>query len=324
MPQPSFLLAGLASAALALAAAEIREWTVPWPNTRPRDPYVDAQGRVWFAGQRGDYVAVLDPRTGQFRRYDLPTGAAPHNVVVDADGIVWYTGNTQAYIGRLDPATGQVTRYPLPDSTLRDPHTLAFDPQGDLWFTVQAGNAVGKLDRRTGQIRILRIPIPNARPYGIVVDRQGRPWFNLFGTHLIGTIDPQTWQLRTYPLGDTLVRNRRIGLSSDGAVWFVDYARGRLGRLDPATGQVRLWTTPGGERSRPYAMAVDDRDRVWFVETGSRPNRLVGFDPRTEQFVDITEVPSGGLVVRHMIYHAPTRSLWFGTDANTIGQARLP
>jgi virginiamycin B lyase len=32
---------------------------------------------------------------------------------------------------------------------------------------------------------------------------------------------------------------------------------------------------------------------------------------------------SGGLTVRHMIYHAPTKSIWFGTDANTIGQARV-
>jgi virginiamycin B lyase len=33
---------------------------------------------------------------------------------------------------------------------------------------------------------------------------------------------------------------------------------------------------------------------------------------------------SGGLTIRHMIYDAPSKSLWFGTDANTIGRARIP
>lgn len=49
----------------------IQEWTVPWEASRPRDPYVDRQGIVWFVGQRADYVASLDPETGEFERYDL-------------------------------------------------------------------------------------------------------------------------------------------------------------------------------------------------------------------------------------------------------------
>jgi virginiamycin B lyase len=70
-------------------------------------------------------------------------------------------------------------------------------------------------------------------------------------------------------------------------------------------------------------MATDDQDRIWFAETGSEPNRLIGFDPTTEEFFDVTPVPSGGGTVRHMVFHAPTGSLWFGTDANTIGRARV-
>jgi virginiamycin B lyase len=71
-------------------------------------------------------------------------------------------------------------------------------------------------------------------------------------------------------------------------------------------------------------MTVDDRDRVWFVETGLKPNRLVGFDSKTLKVVSITPIEeSGGLTVRHMYYHAPTKSIWFGTDANTIGRARV-
>ncbi|MBL0170272.1 MAG: hypothetical protein IPP90_05980 [Gemmatimonadaceae bacterium] len=34
----------------------LTEWTVPWEKTTPRDPSLDASGRVWFVGQAGNYV----------------------------------------------------------------------------------------------------------------------------------------------------------------------------------------------------------------------------------------------------------------------------
>lgn len=81
---------------------------------------------------------------------------------------------------------------------------------------------------------------------------------------------------------------------------------------------------PGGPDSRPYAMAVDAQDRIWAVETGVQPNRFVGFDPKSETFFGTTEVPSGGGTVRHMVFHAPTNTIWFGADTNTIGRIVLP
>ena len=45
-------------------AVVIDEWDVPWEGSRPRDPYVAPDGRVWFVGQTADYVARLDPADG--------------------------------------------------------------------------------------------------------------------------------------------------------------------------------------------------------------------------------------------------------------------
>ncbi|HEX5831906.1 MAG TPA: hypothetical protein VFY16_13080 [Gemmatimonadaceae bacterium] len=305
-----------------LPAPTITEWKVPWEKTRPRDPYVDGRGRVWFVGQAGNYVAYLDPASGKFTRFTIPDGAHPHNLIVDGDGIVWYAGNRNGTIGRLDPKDGSVKSIPMPDASVKDPHTLVFDQNDDIWFTAQGSNAVGKLTTATGQVRIVKLGTPNARPYGIVIDARNHPWFNQFGTNKIGTIDPATMQVREYTLPHERARGRRIAITKDQAVWYVDYTRGYLGRLDPATGKVEEWAAPGGAQSLPYAMTVDDRDRLWFVETGLQPNRLVSFDPRTRQFSAPTPIAeSGGLTVRHMIYHAPTRSLWFGTDAGTIARA---
>ena len=303
---------------------EITEWPVPWEQTRPRDPYVDQHNQVWFVGQRGDYVAVLNPPTGQFKQYPLDPGTGPHNLIVDDQDQVWYAGNRAAHIGKLDPATGQITKYSMPDPAADDPHTLVFGQPNEIWFTVQGGNFIGHLTMDTGQIRLLPLPTSYARPYGIVMDAANNPWFTQFGTNKLGTVTPSPKEVQDITLPRSQARPRRLALTSDGEVWYVDYAEGFLGQHSPETGKVQEWQAPGGDDARPYGMTVDDQDRVWFVETGLFPNRFVGFDTKTKKVISITEIKSGGGTVRHMVYHRPTQTIWFGTDANTIGRAALP
>lgn len=307
------------------ADPEITEWTVPWEKTRPRDPYLDQKGRVWFTGQAGNYIAYLEPSTGEFKRFDLEARTNAHNVGVDRHGMVWYTGNMNGRLGRLDPATGKVTTFPMPDSSVRDPHTLVFDRKGDVWFTAQSGNVVGRLTVATGTIQLVRMPQKNSRPYGIVLDSKDRPWFDEFGTNKIGMIDPATMQLKEYPLPNDRTRPRRIAITSDDVIWYGDYTRGYLGRLDPKSGAVKEYANPGGGVSLPYGMTTDDRDRIWIAETGVQPNRLVVFDPKTESFVAARAKAVSGQpnTVRHMIFHKPSRTIWFGTDANTIVRVRV-
>jgi virginiamycin B lyase len=238
--------------------------------------------------------------------------------------MVWYAGNRNARIGRLDPATGKVKIFSMPDAAARDPHTLVFGKNGDIWFTVQGGNFVGRLTPASGEIDLIPVPTKSARPYGIAVDSKGRPWVNLFGTNKVAVIDPSNLALKEIALPRADARSRRIAITRDDHVWYVDYIGGFLGTYDPATSKFEEWALPAGGDSRPYAMTVDDRDRLWVVETGPQPNRIVGFDSQRHTFFATTPIPSGGGVVRHMYFHAPTKELWFGTDAGTIGRARLP
>lgn len=303
-------------------APEVTEWKVPWEKTRPRDPYVDAKGQVWFVGQVGNYIARLDPKSGEFTRYEVDEGTHPHNLVVAADGKVWFTGNQNGRLVRMDPATGALTNIMMPDPTVRDPHTMIFDRAGNAWFTAQQSNAVGRLDAKTGQIRLWRTG-DGSRPYGIVIDPRGRAWFDLFGTNKVGMID-STMAVREFPLPDARSRPRRIGVTPDGVIWYTDYPRGYLGRLDPATGGVTEFALPAGERALPYAMAVDGQGRVWVSETGVAPNRLVAYDPRRKAFTDTVETEGANEpnTIRHMVYDRGTKAIWYGTDRNTIG--RLP
>jgi virginiamycin B lyase len=302
---------------------DIREWLVPWGDSRPRDPYVTEDGRVWFVGQKAHYVANLNPETGEFNRYDLEPGTGPHNLVVDDKGDVWYSGNLANHIGLLDPDTGRITKIAMPERSARDPHTLTFDSRGDIWFTVQQGNFVGKLTVADHDVRLLDVPTGDSRPYGIVVNSQDIPWVVEFGSNKLLRIDPQSMTLREIVLPDEGSRPRRLVITSDDSIWYGDYARGYLGRYVPDTEEFTEWPMPGGADSQPYGMAVDRNDKIWIVETGLSPNRFIGFDAATEEFVSMTDIPSGGGAVRHMDYFAPAGEVWFGTDTNYIGRAKV-
>lgn len=301
----------------------VTEWLVPWEDSRPRDPYVAADGRVWFVGQRGHYVANLQPETGEFRRYDLDIGTGPHNLVVDENLDAWYAGNLVGHIGFLDSTSGSLAKVPMPLASAHDPHTLVFDESGDIWFTVQHGNQVGKLFVEKRQVKLVEVPTKSARPYGIVVDAMDVPWAAEFGSNKLLRISPDTMIIEEIELPDETSRPRRLVTTSDGAIWYGDYARGYLGRYDPRSKRFSEWPMPSGADSRPYGMAVDRDDRIWIVETGVMPNRFVGFDPQESAFFSETVIPSGGGSVRHMHYFEPAGEVWFGTDTNRLGRARV-
>jgi virginiamycin B lyase len=304
---------------------EPKEWTVPWEKSRPRDPIIDKSGRVWFVGQVGNYVAYLDTKSGQFKQYQIDADAHPHNINVDERGGVWFTGNTNGKIYSINPASGELTPIVL-DAAVRDPHTMIWDKNGVAWFTAQNSGYVGRLTRESKDVKLWKMA-GGSRPYGIVLDSKGQPWFDLFGTNKIGTIDPKTLEFKEFLLPADRARPRRIALTSDDGVWYGDYSRGFLGHLDPKTGAVEEFPMPSGTRSQPYAMAVDDHDRLWLAETGVQPNKLVAFDPKTLSWVASMPISSNGAAantIRHMTFDRNNRVIWFGTDANTIGQIKVP
>lgn len=301
------------------------DWEVPWKGT-PRDPSVAPSGdRIWFVGQAGNYVAYFTPSTGKFARLEIDDGTHPHTVNVDRQGNAWYTGNRNGMIGRIDARTLDIKRFPMPDEAARDPHTIDFDSNGNLWFSLQNSNMMGRLDPVSGKVDLIPMKTERSRPYGVVVAPDNTVWFDLFGTNKIGRIDPATNAVREYVLPNERTRPRRIARTSDGGIWYTDYSRGFLGRLDPASGAVKEWELPAKGASLPYAMTVDDQDRLWVVETGIQPNRLVGFDSKSQRFFGHTDIgEKSANTVRHMVFDPKTRSIWYGSDQGQLGRAIVP
>jgi virginiamycin B lyase len=316
------LLAG-AAGAQSLPAPKIDSWTVPWENSRPRDPDVDHNGIVWFVGQTGDYVASFDPANEQFRRIDLDRGAGPHNLIVGEDRHLWYSGNRAAHIGRLEPKRGTIEKIAMP-AGVQDPHTMIGDGRGHIWFTAQGANYIGRVTLADRKVDALKMPVANSLPYGIVLDAQGRPWANLLGTNKLATVDPKTLSVELIDLPRAEARTRRLAHAVDGAIWYADYAAGYIGRFDPRKRSFQEWLPPTGAKARPYAMAIDDRNRIWFADSGAQPNRLMAFDPASEKFVSDTEIKNARGAVRHMVFDRASRKLWFGTDTNELVRVHVP
>ena len=107
-----------------------KEWVMPQLGQRTRDPIQAADGSIWYAGQYGNLIGRLDPKTGQAKEYPLPANAMPHTVQLDPKGRPWFSGNKNGSIGWLDPATGKTTVYKMPDPEATDVHTIAFDKKG--------------------------------------------------------------------------------------------------------------------------------------------------------------------------------------------------
>jgi virginiamycin B lyase len=131
----------------------------------------------------------------------------------------------------------------------------------------------------------------------MAVNAKGTVYYVAFGTNKVGSVDPKTLEIREYVLPAPASRPRRIAITSDDIVWYTDFSRGFLGRLDPVTGKVAEWASPSGPKSQPYGISAIN-DVIWYSESGTSPNTVVRFDPKTEKSQSWA-LPGGGDIVRN-------------------------
>ena len=294
-----------------------QEWKVPTPGSRPHDPLAAPDGTIWYTGNMANLLGHVDPKTGEIKEYrtNIPN-SGPHGLVMDKAGNIWFTANSKAYIGKLEPQSGKFTEYRL-DGKARDPHTPIFDQKGMIWFTVQGANMVGRLDPETGQSKLVGSPTPKSNPYGMVVTSKGIPYYVEFGANKIASIEPDSMEIHEYTLPAEDARPRRVAITSNDILYYTDYSRGYLGEFDSKANKfTREWASPGGPKSRPYAITIVD-GIVWYCEAGVRPNTLVRFDPKTEKF-QTWIIPAGGGVVRNMMHFADGKLVLAESAENVV------
>ena len=61
--------------------AEIKEWQVPTPGSRPHDPLATRDGAIWWTGQLVNKLGRLDPKTGAMKEFTLKSPhTGPHGL----------------------------------------------------------------------------------------------------------------------------------------------------------------------------------------------------------------------------------------------------
>lgn len=260
-----------------------KEWVMPQLGQRTRDPIQAADGSIWYAGQYGNLIGRLDPKTGQAKEFPLPANAMPHTVELDLKGRPWFSGNKNGTIGWLDPASGKTTVYKMPDPEAKDVHTIAFDKRGMVYFTFQNANMIGKLNPDNGDIKLVKVAAQRSQPYDIKFDAEGTLWVSCNARPCLLKVNPDTLDITEVKLPLPTTTVRRFDIAPDGIIWYVNSGSGRIGKLNPKSGEITEWDSPSGPRSHPYGIVVLDGG-VWYNESGMRPDPLVRFDIATETF----------------------------------------
>ena len=166
------------------------------------------------------------------------------------------------------PVEASIQVWPL-DTPGSRPHDPMAARDGSIWYTGQLANALGRLDPKTSKFKEYKLKHAQTAPHGLAEDKDGNIWFTGNFAGLIGKLDPKTGEVTEYKLPDPAAKDpHTLVFDHDGILWFTVQQGNRVGRLDPKTGDIKL-ATPPTEGARPYGMAVNSKNVVFFVEFGA-------------------------------------------------------
>jgi virginiamycin B lyase len=180
------------------------------------------------------------------------------------------------------PVEVNIMEWPLPTPGSR-PHDPMAGKDGSIWWTGQLANKIGRLDPKTGQFKEFSVH-PMSAPHGLVEDKDGNVWFTGNFRGFIGKLNTTTDEVTEYNLPDPKARDpHTIVIDHNGIVWFSVQTGNFVGRLDPKTGDIKL-ATPPTPNARPYGMAVNSKNKVFFVEFGAPKVATIDDNMRIQEY----------------------------------------
>jgi DNA-binding beta-propeller fold protein YncE len=149
-----------------LAAFDLRSMTVKWTMPVGRTPagVLWLNGRVLVADMGTDYIAVVDPATGNVEEH-IRTGKGAHQLFLSPDRrILWVNNRAGGTTVSLDATTLKLIRsYSIPGG----PDDMAFAPDGRIWITRRWAEKVAVLDPATGSYQTIEV---GRSPHGLFLN----------------------------------------------------------------------------------------------------------------------------------------------------------
>lgn len=207
-----------------------------------------------------------------------------------ADWLVAHLGSERLSLsGRPDDVgvvgKARITEYDLPQA-MDLPHDVAVAADGTVLITGMSSHQMYVLDPITGAFSMRPIPVANANPRAVDIDRAGNWWVLLGAPRQLARFDPRAEEWKMYDLG---MYPHSVALDPVGRVWFNGHftkSPELIGFAHPDSGsrtfEVPVDPMPDGGSTIPYGMRVGPDGVVWATQLVG--NRLIRFDPRTEEF----------------------------------------
>ena len=254
------------------------------PEVPPLEADPEFLSSNWARGEASKFMIT---------EYDLPPGAAPHDVAADSEGNGWVAEDGHGVLGRFDPRTLTYTRFPIPPGPSKPTaHTMGVDPQDRLWVPDAANGRVVQYDPKTGQFTFYPVPKPamgrfSVNTFAFLPD--GSVWMTEPASNQILRLDPATKKIIEYPVpsGVRAKRNSHpYGMAVDGKqwLWFAQRDMDKVAQVDPQSGEITEYDVPT-KNSEPKRMGTDLEGNIWFGEFAGL-GKLARIDYRTGEVTE--------------------------------------
>jgi virginiamycin B lyase len=191
-------------------SGHVVEYQVPGVGASPNGQ-VAVDSIVWFTDSPTNRIGRLDPATGQFTMFSVPTaGSWPLGITAGPDGAIWFTERLAAKVARMS-TDGTFTEWDLTPGAF--PNRIVVGPDGAIWFTELRA---GQIARITTAGTLTQIPIDGG-PVGITLGPDGNLYVALWTSQQLGRLDPSGHLTNTWNVPGALT----VG-SSRGDLWVAD------------------------------------------------------------------------------------------------------
>ncbi|MER3602000.1 MAG: hypothetical protein C4339_04685 [Nitrososphaerota archaeon] len=315
----------------------VKEYDFGNRNLAPYAIKAASRGYVWFVASNTSQLFRLDPATGAYVAYKIPSSrtVSAWGLDEDANGTLWFTSGYENLIWSFDPQNERFSSYAVPRAGAF-PGRLLVDPKGVVWFTEFYAPSIGYISPSAHAVRELRVPGLGERAGTIELALAGqRLWFTWVSYEKsdlpggVGYVDLNTLSVQLLQLSRPLYLASGLTVDPSGRLWLVQHGPSLLISVDPVTGSVLSYSTSAGlvypsSGNLPY-WAVASDGRVYFNEHIG--NKIGFYSPEARQLVEV-KLPlsaSGSFVNAIFFSLAPSRDVWFSeVTEGKVGVVHFP
>ncbi len=214
------------------------------------NPAFGADGNLYVPFSYGNAIGQLNPTTGVFTPWLIPTAnAGPASVVRGPDNALWFTEATAGQIGRVTLG-GVFSEFPLPSGSGALPQQIVVGPDGALWFTESGAGKIGRIavtaTPADPQVTEFPMSYPGCVGVGLTSGPLNSLWYVGCYGNFVYSIDQvsTTGQQTIYaaPAGIRIADPRFVSVGADGALWISDQNANVIDRLVPTGNGVGTWS----------------------------------------------------------------------------------